>query len=101
MGRHSSTPAKPEPKQTPIHRAWRRLPQDFRKRVWEWRKQWRTYWDRRHTPPGDWDAQLPKDPANWTDDLNWGSFTVAAALWKHRRERGDLLPRRPHHQEQS
>lgn len=99
MGRHSTAPVKR--KQTPVHRLWRRLPEPWRARVWERRQRWRSFWDRRHIPDGEWDALLPNDASSWTDDLNWGSFTVAAALRKHRRERGDLLPEHRHDQEKS
>lgn len=99
MGRHSTQPAKP--KQTPLHKAWRLLPRDFRARVWRRRQQWRAWWDRKYIPPGEWDAHLPKDAANWTDELNWGSVGVAAALRSHRRKRGDLLPDHSHEQEKS
>jgi hypothetical protein len=57
--------------------------------------------DRRHIPAGEWDAQLPKDAANWTDELNWGSVGVAVALRRHRRQRGDLLPDHSRDQEKS
>jgi len=94
MGRHTS--AQPERKHTPFHRLWRRLPHDVRARVWQWRRRWRSFWDRRHTPRGDWDAQLPRDPANWSEAWDHiGSYAVAAELRRRRAERGDLLPQRP------
>ena len=99
MGRHGSTAA--QPKQTPVHKAWRLLPKGLRARVWMWRKRWRAFWDRRHTPKGEWDAQLPKDAANWTDELNWGSVGVAVTLRTTFRRRGDLLPDHSHDQEKS
>lgn len=91
MGRHSpAPPAQPGL----IRRTWRRLPEPFRARVWGWRQRCRAWLDQRHTPAGEWDAHLPKDAWNWTDELRLGSFGVAAALRTHRRQRGDLLP--PH-----
>ena len=94
MGRHG-TP-QPEPV-SPVRRLWRRLPERWRARVWERRQRWRSWQDRRHTPAGEWDAALPKDPSGWNDHLDWGSHGVAAALRTYRRNRGDLLPehRRP------
>jgi hypothetical protein len=98
MGRHSSSAAAPKPGL--IRRTWRRLPEPWRARVWQWRQRWRSFWDRRHTPAGEWDAHLPKDASNWTDDWWWGSFGVAATLRTYRRRRGDLLPsHRPPNQE--
>ena len=97
MGRHGSAA---QPKQTPLHKAWRLLPRNVRARVWMGRKRWRAFWDRRHTPKGEWDAQLPKDAANWTDELNWGSVGVAATLRTTFRRRGDLLPEHHDMQEQ-
>jgi hypothetical protein len=98
MGRHSGRAAAPKP--GVVRRAWRRLPEPWRARVWQWRQRWRGFWDRRHTPAGEWDARLPKDASNWTDDWWWGSFGVAAALRTSRRARGDLLPsHRPPNQE--
>lgn len=99
MGRHNSTPV--QRRTTPVHRAWRRLPEPWRARVWEWRQRWRSFWDRRHIPDGEWDAQLPKDAANWTDELNWGSVGVAVTLRTTFRRRGDLLPDHSHDQEKS
>lgn len=91
MGRHSTAP----PEQPGIiRRTWRRLPEPFRARVWGWRQRWRTFWDARHTPDGEWDAHLPKDASNWADDWLWGSVGVAAALRTRRQQRGELLP--PH-----
>ena len=87
MGRHS----------TPIRIVWSRLPEKWRAHIRVWRRAWRAWSDRRHTPKGEWDAHLPRDPSMWSDAWDHGSYNVAATLRKNRRQRGDLLPER--HQE--
>lgn len=98
MGRHSTTRPKPRRARDAVRRVWHLLPTEWRGRVWVWRQRWRAWRDHRHTPRGEWDAHLPKDPSMWADDWQWGSFTVAANLRTHRRRRGDLLP--DHHDQE-
>lgn len=104
MGRHRPAPA--PRKNTALHRAWRRLPRDFRARVWEWRQRWWVFWDRVYAPRvrdwddgRQWEERLPKDPWRWTYELQRVPSPVAAALRRQYRQRGDLLP--DHHQEKS
>lgn len=112
MGRHSSTATREKP--ASVKRTFRQvltemarkvwqavLSEDFRRRMWHRRRRWRAWWDRRYTPSGEWDQHLPKDPSMWTDEWQWGSVGVAAALRSHRRQRGDLLPDHSHDQEKS
>lgn len=113
MGRHSSTttPQKTVRAKRTLGqrlyglalRTWRLLPDDFRRRIYHLRRKWRAWLDNRYarrvarkirdwTAAREWDDGLPKDPSMWTDDWQWGSVGVAAALRTHRRQRGDLLP---------
>lgn len=94
MGRHNTT--KRRRCRDQARRIWHLLPETWRGRVWVWRQRWRGWWDRLHTPDGEWDDSLPKDPAHWSDAWDHiGSYAVAAELRRRRAERGDLLPQRP------
>lgn len=108
MGRHGKPAAKEPPDSSRkrirsaralARRLWHLLPEEWRGWVWVRRQRWRAWQDRRHTPKGAWDADLPRDPSCWLDGYDIGSYGVAAHLRSHLRRRGDLLPE--HHSQES